>query len=109
MKVKGIHITLDNKRDMDFDVLYENKIYHFAPFEHGHDLYYFDTRQEPRSVEANINDDISPYSFLQTVDDNKQYYTDCEIKGAEKARLLQEELGWPRDTTILSENLITNS
>ena len=111
IQIDGIEITLDSKKAYGFNVVYGGKLYYFAPFENG--LYYFDTREEARSVEnTNTNTDVSSYSLLQTIDDNKQFYTDREIKGAERARLLQEELGWPSDThfnTILSENLITNS
>ena len=43
---------------------------------------------------SNINprDSVNPYSLLQTVADNKNFYTAQEIKGAENARLLQEKL-----------------
>jgi hypothetical protein len=45
-------------------------------------LYFFDTVTETKSKQ-----DVTPYSFLETVKDNKQYFSNQEIKGAESARL----------------------
>ena len=88
-------------------------MYHFQPFHLG--LYFYDMRMEPQDV-TNINSNnkalLFPYSFLQLVHDNKQFYTDAEIKGAERVRTQQEELGWPSDTFyshIINSNLLTNT
>ena len=110
IQVPGMVITLDNRVNYGFNVTYQGKYYQFLPFENG--LYYFDTRNEPRSVDDNTNNEVSPYLLLQTVEDNKAFYTQREIKGAENARLQQEALGWPSDDYykyIIKENLITNT
>ena len=74
IQVPGVVITLDSRINDGFNVTYLGKLYHFIPFENG--LYYFDTRNEPRSVEDNTTKDIvSPYFLLQTVEDNKAFYT----------------------------------
>ena len=55
---------------------------------------------------------LSTYSFTQTANDNKQFFTAAEIKGAEQARIQQEELEWPSDTFyshIINNNLLTNT
>ena len=104
-------ITLDSRINYGFNVTCLGKLYHFLPFENG--LYYFDTRNEPRSVEYNTTKDIvSPYFLLQSVEDNKAFYTQREIKGAENARLQQEAIGWPSSDYykyIIKENLLTNT
>ena len=110
IQVPGLVITLDSRVNYGFNVTYKGKLYHFLPFDNG--LYYFDTRNEPRSVDDNTNDVITPYLLLQSVEDNKAFYTQREIKGAENARLLQEALGWPSDDYykyIIKNNLITNT
>jgi hypothetical protein len=47
-----------------------------------------------------------------SVQDNKSYFSDAEIKGADDARALQQEMGWPSNTAfknIIKNNLITNT
>ena len=85
-------------------------MYHFLPYENG--LYYYDTRVEPRSVTDKAKEVVNPYSFLQSVEDNKVFYSQREIKGAVISRLQQEEIGWPSDDFykyIIKENLLTNT
>ena len=110
VQVKDLVITMDNRKDYGFHVTYAGKKYHFLPYSTG--LYYWDTLREPITVDTNTNDNVSPYSLLQSVEDNKKFYTSSEIKGAENARRQQEELGWPSDTfykSIISQNLVNNS
>ena len=64
------------------------------------------------TINPNTKDMLSTYSFIQTVNDNKQFYAAAEIKGVEQARIQQEELGWPSDTFyshIINNNLLTNT
>ena len=114
VQVKGLIITLNNRVGLGFNVTYKGKLYHFAPYKNG--LYYFDTRIGPRSVDADHDgkskSSVSPHFLLQTVSDNKEFYSAREIQGAERARIQQEELGWPSDTFykhIIKENLLTNT
>ena len=54
----------------------------------------------------------TPYSFINTVSENKSFYTNKEIKGAEAAREQQAQLGWPSDQEyyeIVRDNKINNS
>jgi hypothetical protein len=58
------------------------------------------------------NTSVSPYCFLESVKDNKLYFSDNEIKGADDAQQLQQEMGWPSITAfqnIIKNNLITNT
>ena len=55
---------------------------------------------------------VTPYSFLSTVESNKQYYTRQEIKGAELARNTQQAIEWPgtgKYRNIIKKNLIQYS
>ena len=81
----GVVITLDSRVNYRFNVTYLGKIHRFLPFENS--FYYFNTRTEPRSVEDNTKEFVSPYSLLQSIEENKAFYTQREIKGAENARL----------------------
>ena len=110
MNIDDIVITLDNRIGTGFKVIYGNKLYRFLPYNHG--LFYYDTTVEPENITIEFKNEVNPYSFLQTVDDNKEYFTATEIKGAEAARFQQEEIGWPSDSfyhTIIKENLLTNT
>ena len=112
---EGVTIKLDSEKDPGFSVTYQNQVFHFMPFATG--LYYYDTNCAPQVItkdegETKPKSNVTHYSLLQTVNDNKQYFTDAEIKGAEKARLQQEHIGWPSDTFyayILKNNLLINS
>jgi len=73
MRVPGIVITLDSRKEPGFSVIFDARLYYFAPFKNG--LYYFDTRVGSRNV-SNINssDKFTPYFLMQTVADNKKFY-----------------------------------
>ena len=91
-------------------MVYDNKLYYFAPFDTG--LYYFDTSKAPQIVSDKTKSSISPYSLLQSVEHNKKFYSMAEIKGADNARKQQEEIGWPSDGfyhEIIKENLLINT
>ena len=61
----------------------------------GNGLYYFDT-----STIRNTNNNVTEYSFLSTVKDNKAYFHKREIEGADNARILQQLLNWPSTQKI---------
>ena len=81
---------MDNINDFGFHITYQGNYYYFAPFTNG--LYYYDTRTEPKRVDTNTNNNVSPYSLLQTIDYNKRLYTAREIKGEEDTHHQQEDL-----------------
>ena len=61
----------------------------------GEGLYYFDTINE-----AFAEYQTTDYKFVNTVDINKSFYHRQEIKGAGKARILQQLVGWPSTQTF---------
>ena len=70
-------------------------------------LYYYDCE----SKHNHSNHTLSPYSFLNTVEKNKELFTRREIKGAESAITLRRRIGRPvqrRFESILENNLINN-
>ena len=55
---------------------------------------------------------VTPYSFINTVTENKSFYTNQEVKDAEAAREQQAQIGWPSDQEyheIVRDNKINNS
>ena len=73
----------------------------FAGF--GSGLYFYNSKTPVASY---------PVTFLNTVPENKQFFTRQEIRGAELAREQQGQIGWPSDQEyyeIIRDNLIHNS
>jgi hypothetical protein len=63
---------------------------------------------------VNLNTPVNAYpiSLLNTVTENKQFFSRREIEGAEAARAQQGQIGWPSDQEcyeIIGDNLLTNS
>ena len=90
MQIPELVITLDSRVNCGFNATYKGQLFHFSPYENG--LYYYDTRMEAKRVPTKSNKSktiVSPYSLLQFVEDNKQFYTQREIKGAKTACLQQ--------------------
>jgi hypothetical protein len=103
-ELEGVRITMDTSEERAISVHFQGSIYKFS--EHQEGLYYMDMD------ELKSKDEISPYCFLESVQDNKSYFSDAEIKGADNARILQQEMGWPSNTAfknIIKNNLITNT
>ena len=48
MRVPGIVITLDSRKDPGLNVIFDGRLHYFAPFKNG--LYFFDTRVGPKNV-----------------------------------------------------------
>jgi hypothetical protein len=80
--------------------------------EYASGLYYFDTAAPVPSVSTNVTShEVTNYLFLNTVANNKQAYTRCKIKGADRARELYKKIGQPSKqefVEILQSNLIPN-
>ena len=107
--IDGVRIVLDTSVGTSFYVSTTNgTVYEFKQFHNG--LYYFDTSTATRSNKSKTS--VTNYSMLQTVDDNKQYFTSNEIKGADLSRKYQEYLFYPGTKTLtkyVANNLINNS
>ena len=137
--IPGVRVIYDSSAERAILVHFNNCIYKFKECREG--IYCFDTTSGPEKCKklAVVNETkkvkfgpekcekvaivdetkkdkligaVTPYSFLSTVESNKQYYTRQEIKGAEDARKQQEQLGWPSTSKfkrIIKNNLINNS
>jgi hypothetical protein len=98
------HVTFDSAADNVFLVELKDDV--FVRFEgFGSGLYV-----------CNLNDNVNVYnhaiSCLNTVSDNKSFYSRREIEGAERAREQQAQLGWPSDREyyeIIEGNMLKNS
>ena len=107
-EIPGARITLDTNTSKDITLSLANgNTFVFEQYKTG--LYYFDANN---SVEMNKNNsELNHYSFLETVSDNKTYFTQQEIKGANTSRQIQEYLFFPSSNTLkryVNKNLITN-
>ena len=107
-EIPGARIVMDTKSGPSIFVhLKDGPTYEFKQFNNG--LYYFDT-----SVALNDKNkpSVTNYSLLQTVTNNKQYFTHDEIKRADLSRKYQEYLFYPGTKSLskyVANNLITNS
>ena len=72
-------------------------------------LYYYDTNSNNHSKSKVNNYGVN---LLNTVANNKSFFTKRQIKNAETARQLQQCIGWPSSDAIkiyISKNMINNS
>ena len=96
-EIQGARLMMDTQVNKNITLtLKDGRSFIFSPFKNG--LYYFDTNSivtnsKPKSELAN-------YSFLNTVSDNKQFFSTQEIKGADISRQLQEYLFFPGANTF---------
>jgi hypothetical protein len=63
---------------------------------------------------VNLKTPVTAYRFslLNTVKENKEFFSRCEVEGAEAAREQQGQIGWPSDQEyheIIRDNLLKNS
>ena len=102
-------VTTDNKEDHVMLVHYSNdKNYRFK--ERGKGLYYIDV-SNPETITLKTNRGETDYYFLLTVNANMEYFNRSEIEGSDRARDLQQLLGWPsyqQSINALIKNLIIN-
>ena len=77
---------MDSRKERAIIVEYKNQIINFQESSDG--LYYHDTHNKFISH-------VNYYSCLSNVKDNKEYFSTSEIKGGDKSRKLQQEIGWP--------------
>ena len=96
------HTKFDSEVSNAFTVqLDENNSITFQGF--GSGLYF-------HNLNAPVN--AYPYNLLNTVSENKTFFSRREIEGAEKAREQQGQIGWPSDQEyyeIIRDNRMKNS
>ena len=74
--IPGVRITTDTEKEIAMTVsLGKGRNLKFKECEYG--LYFHDTEKETNNVEEinNINGDVIDYSYLQTVQENKNFLT----------------------------------
>ena len=109
--LEGARLTMDTNIARAINLHINGTTIHFRECADG--LYYYDTSDSNSSNHSNAMP-VTPYStsFVQTVTANKSLYSRRDIQGADRARELQQQLGWPSDNAfarIINDNLIHNS
>ena len=126
--IEGVQITMDSLKERAMLVHHKGQCYKFKECSEG--LYYYDTNELPANAQPVLTavevenendvkenqtdkskDTVMDYSFLQTVESNKQYFTSAEIQGANNARSLQQMIGWPSAShfkSIVKKQLLQN-
>jgi hypothetical protein len=105
----NVRVRMDTYQDRAIFVELGENVWKFAECRDG--LYYYDTA--PFLTGDNKSKDaVTHYSNLSTVRANKEFFTSNEIQGANRAREMQQIIGWPSTTTfkkIIQKNLVCNS
>ena len=91
LNVKGARIEFDSDVEKSMFVSVNGKKLKFEQCAAG--LYCMNTGS---MVVNNSKNQLSHYSMLSTVKNNKDSFTRQEIKQADKARMIQHHIGWPR-------------
>ena len=96
-EIEGSRMTMDTNINKNITFISKDGTsYTFKQFENG--LYFLDTDNAEHFIKTKTT--LSNYSLLQTVADNKSYFTKQEIKGADTSRKLQEYLYYPSTNTF---------
>jgi len=104
----NVCVLMDSAMELAIKVEFDNKVYKFQQFKDG--LYVCDLSSFSPSTKS--TDPAKEYSYLQSVSNNLKYYTRTKIEGANNARTLQHEIGWPSTSTykkIIGRNQIRNT
>ena len=110
--IPGVRITTDTEKERAMELSLGNgRTLKFKECESG--LYFHDTEKETNNVEEinNINGDVIDYSYLQTVQENKNFLTKEEVARASKYRIYQSILCWTSTTNyikMLENSMITS-
>ena len=109
-EVYGVRIHYDSDIEDTFHVEYDDHTYDFACG--GGGLYYYIMNPtEDNNMEDKTKHDVTQYSLYSTVNSAKEYFTDAEIKLADKARDTMHSIAWPgigAYKSYLPNNLICN-
>ena len=107
-EISGVRVIMDTKLSTSIHIILENgKDFEFVQYRNG--LYFFDTNKSPTISKP--KSELSDYSLLTTVSENKEYFSPQEIKGADLSRKFQEYLFFPGPNTFkhyVNNNLINN-
>lgn len=104
--LQGVKVVMDSTVERAIFVHYNEQVLKFQECHDG--LYFYDT--EGATIKNN-KEEVTNYSLLSTVSNNKKFFSSDEIKRAELARNIQQLIGWPSLSTfkrIVSSNLLRN-
>ena len=108
--IKGVEVTLDTSVTNAILVHMPGGI--IVPFKQYKDgLFAFDTLAD-KIIDHKTKEEVANYSFVTTVQQNKSYFTRDQIKRADRARILQQYIGWPSIKSYkdyITKNLIKNT
>ena len=103
--IPGARLMMDTATNNVITLFLKNRqTFVFQQFQNG--LYFFDSNDVTKT-----NKPLQNYSLLQTVTEQKSYFTPQEIKGADNSRKYQEYLYYPSTTTFknyVTSNLLNN-
>ena len=105
--IPGCYLTMDTRKARQIVVVFDGQTYVFKECADG--LYFYDTSTRDNT---SINEPLSSYSFLQTVEENESQFSKQDVAKAKDARELQRRLGFPGTSTLLTylkNNMMTNS
>ena len=89
MQLDGCTVHMDTAISNRISVIFDNEVvYTFYTCHDG--LFYIDIDNLHQHKST-----IEHYCFLELVKDNKKFFSVAEIAGAERAQLLQQQIGWP--------------
>ncbi len=107
----GAKVTMDTSvKDSIMVHLPNGSIIPFKQYNDG--LFVFDTRNDNIIQQDNTKSTVTNYSFVSTVQQNKSFFTRAQIEKADRARKLQQYIGWPSVVNFkkyISNNLIKNT
>ena len=75
LNVDGLQVTMDSLKEKALVVTYNKFSYKFH--QHASGFYYYDMNKDSPDKS---NDKISPYSFLESVDTNKEFFHGTKLK-----------------------------
>ena len=104
--IDGVRIYYDSDIEDVFHVEYNDVVYDFVCG--GGGLYYYVMTPTMDKTKEHV----TQYSMYSTVNSNKEFFSNQEVKRADTARELQRALGWPSDSSFkhcVSHNLVRNS
>ena len=111
---KYCRVTMDTRQEPAMIVhLGNGKIMKFKEYTNG--LYFYDTREDlielSKDKQVTTSENVTDYSLMQSVEENKQLFTHKQLKAADAARELSRKLGRPSKKNfecIIATNLINN-
>ena len=112
--MQGTRVTINTAVKKAIMVQTNNHCFKFKQCQNG--LYYIDmsnidNHKSKKNITSYPNPLQTPVCLLNTVDFNKSLVSKRQVKKAESARLLEQNLGWPGPVVfkkLIQNNLITN-